>query len=115
MIPFCFLLFTGEDYEWISTKWLRSWLSPEQRSVPPIDNTELMCSHSCFDPLKISQAKRVAATAAFDLFNKHGGLPRFKADSMCKKCLDFIKNKEIFENKIQDDLKLLSKYLKQAQ
>jgi len=31
-------------YEWISTKWLKDWMS-EKTETPPVDNSCLLCSH----------------------------------------------------------------------
>eukprot|EP00111_Clytia_hemisphaerica_P006434 TCONS_00018701-protein len=97
------------DYDWISTKWLRRWLSTDDGPVPPIDNTELMCIHSCVDPSKLNLLKRVSGTTADDLFNKYGGLPRFKSEALCKKCEEFLKRKKEFFNKLTDDLKIFAK------
>lgn len=102
----------GDDYEWISTDWLRQWLNPDQVNIPPIDNTSLMCKHSCADPLKLNMMKRVSAEAAEVLFTRHGGLPRLKSDSLCTTCTESIKRGRDFETQLQADMKAFVKPLK---
>ena len=101
-----------DDYEWISTNWLRTWLNSENRNIPPIDNTVLTCKHSRTDPSKMHLMKRVSAEAADVLFSQYGGLPRLQSDSLCTTCSDFIKRKSLFESKLQEDMKVLGKPLR---
>ena len=71
-----------------------------------------MCPHSCVDPSKLNLVKRISTHAADVLYEKFGGLPRFKSDALCSKCIEFlIKKKEFFE-KLTEDLKAFSKCLK---
>lgn len=108
----CLPVKEGDDYEWISTDWLRQWLNPDQVNIPPIDNTSLMCKHSCADPLKLNMMKRVSAEAAEVLFTRHGGLPRLKSDSLCTTCTESIKRGRDFETQLQADMKAFVKPLK---
>lgn len=107
-----FLKFLGADFEYISTDWLRGWLNPESKIIPPIDNTPLMCEHSRVNPYKPMQMKCVSSKAADILFDMYGGLPRFKSDSLCPKCSELMKRKERFEAKLAADMKIISKALK---
>ncbi|XP_065655868.1 ubiquitin carboxyl-terminal hydrolase 48 isoform X3 [Hydra vulgaris] len=100
----------NESFEWISVKWLKEWLNHENRLVPPIDNTELMCIHAFADPNKLNQMKRISFEAAEILFDKYGGLPRLK--SICAHCLEFEKRKEEFEEELNEDMKILNYLLK---
>ena len=106
------IFFVDEDYEWISTKWLRSWLSVDNKAIPPIDNTELMCPHSGMDPSKINLVKRISCQAADILYAKYGGLPRFKKDAICVQCLEFLEKKKKFFGNLTNDIKMFSKCLK---
>lgn len=43
---FLHMVFSGEEnYDWISTDWLRKWLLVERKEPVPIDNTSLICQH----------------------------------------------------------------------
>jgi len=87
-------------------------LSADHSAIPPINNTELMCPHSGVDPSKLNLVKRVSAQAADTLYEKFNGLPRFKSDALCNKCLDFLTKKKEFFDKLTEDLKAFSKCLK---
>lgn len=98
-----------EDCEWISTSWLRQWLSHDIDCVPPVDNSLLVCPHAMPDPLKIFLMKRVSKACANRLFDQYGGEIRMSGQSLCEICLDKNRKKEAFDSKLQEDAKLINK------
>ncbi|GAB1862262.1 ubiquitinyl hydrolase 1 [Camponotus japonicus] len=78
-----------DEYYWIPTDWLSKWLNGHSiaDSVPPIDNSTLMCSHYRLDPLKVSRAKCIPAIAAEILYDKYRGGPRLDQTSLCEICV----------------------------
>ncbi|RLU27214.1 hypothetical protein DMN91_001014 [Ooceraea biroi] len=78
-----------QEYYWIPTDWLSKWLNGHYAadSVPPIDNSTLMCSHYRLDPLKVSRAKCVPATAAEMIYETYRGGPRLDQTSLCEICV----------------------------
>ncbi|EDO30738.1 predicted protein [Nematostella vectensis] len=76
------------DYaEWVSTDWLRKWLSDKYKATPPIDNSSLLCCHGRLSPEKYQYSKRISCKAADVLYTKYGGVPRLQRDSMCRECV----------------------------
>ena len=110
MILILKMLFIGECFEWVSVKWLKEWLNPENRLVPPIDNKELMCCHALADPTKLNLMKRISSEAAELLFTQYGGLPRLKL--ICSQCLEIEKRKKEFEGELNEDMKVFTNSLK---
>ncbi|XP_035696880.1 ubiquitin carboxyl-terminal hydrolase 48-like [Branchiostoma floridae] len=77
----------GETYEWISTDWLREWLS-ESNAPRGVDNSKLTCTHGRADPHKVSDMKRISKQAAEMLYSKYGGGPHLSDDaSLCWECV----------------------------
>lgn len=78
-----------DEYYWIPTDWLSKWLNGHSitDSVPPIDNSVLMCSHYRLDPLKVGRAKCIPAEAAQILYDKYRGGPRLDQTSLCEICV----------------------------
>lgn len=68
-----------------------------------------MCEHSKVNPYKPMQMKYISSQAADILFDMHGGLPRFKSDSLCPVCSGRKERKESFEAKLAADVKIISK------
>lgn len=77
------------EYYWIPTDWLSKWLNGHSTadSVPPIDNSTLMCSHYQLDPLKVGRAKCVPVRAAEMLYDRYRGGPRLDQMSLCEICV----------------------------
>ncbi|XP_014488436.1 PREDICTED: ubiquitin carboxyl-terminal hydrolase 48-like isoform X4 [Dinoponera quadriceps] len=77
------------EYYWIPTDWLSKWLNGHSTadSVPPIDNSTLLCSHYRLDPLKVSRAKCVPVVAADVLYERYRGGPRLDQTSLCETCV----------------------------
>ncbi|XP_067214471.1 ubiquitin carboxyl-terminal hydrolase 48-like isoform X2 [Linepithema humile] len=77
------------EYYWIPTDWLSKWLNGHSTadSVPPIDNSTLICSHYRLDPLKVGRAKCVPVRAAEMLYDKYRGGPRLDQTSLCEICV----------------------------
>ncbi|XP_070155965.1 ubiquitin carboxyl-terminal hydrolase 48 isoform X1 [Polyergus mexicanus] len=78
-----------DEYFWIPTDWLSKWLNGHSitDSVPPIDNSILMCSHYRLDPLKVGRAKCIPAEVAQILYDKYRGGPRLDQTSLCEICV----------------------------
>lgn len=78
-----------DEYYWIPTDWLSKWLNGHSiaDSVPPIDNSTLLCSHHRLDPLKVSRAKCMSTIAAQILYDKYRGGPILDQTSLCEICV----------------------------
>ncbi|XP_011699753.1 PREDICTED: ubiquitin carboxyl-terminal hydrolase 48-like isoform X2 [Wasmannia auropunctata] len=78
-----------DNYYWIPTDWLSKWLNGNSSTVDvrPIDNSNLMCSHSRLDPLKVSRMKCVPELAAQMLYDKYQGGPRLDQTFLCEICV----------------------------
>lgn len=50
-----------EDIDVISVEWLSYWLQNTEPTVKPINNSKLLCSHSCLNPDQIINCKYVSA------------------------------------------------------
>ncbi|XP_020280412.1 ubiquitin carboxyl-terminal hydrolase 48-like isoform X2 [Pseudomyrmex gracilis] len=76
-------------YYWIPNDWLTKWLSTHSTTdgIPPIDNSNLMCSHHRLDPLKVNRVKCMPAAAAEILYEKYRGGPRLDQASLCEVCV----------------------------
>ncbi|PFX23853.1 Ubiquitin carboxyl-terminal hydrolase 48 [Stylophora pistillata] len=103
-----------EDYEWISTKWLKDWMN-EKTETPPVDNSSLLCSHGKLHPNQVLNAKRINVKAADEIFRNYGGLPRLQSDSLCIKCVKEQCRRIRFETRLTDDYKFVSDALKSQQ
>ncbi|KAK2577520.1 hypothetical protein KPH14_003612 [Odynerus spinipes] len=80
---------SSTEYQWIPIDWLSKWLNGQSFAdgVPPIDNSILMCSHYCLDPLKVNRAKCLPASAANLLYGKYRGGPRLDQNTLCEICV----------------------------
>lgn len=77
------------NYYWIPTDWLSKWLNGHSSAldVRPIDNSNLMCSHSRLDPLKVSRMKCVPELVAKMLYDKYQGGPQLDQTFLCEICV----------------------------
>ncbi|KXJ21295.1 ubiquitin carboxyl-terminal hydrolase 48 [Exaiptasia diaphana] len=96
-----------EDYEWVLTEWLRTWLNDRVEKKPPIDNSSLLCPHGKLHPEKVHNVKRISVKAADLFFDQFGGFPRLKSDSICLQCVKSICRQIRFKAKLAEDDKLI--------
>ncbi|XP_018430579.1 PREDICTED: ubiquitin carboxyl-terminal hydrolase 48 [Nanorana parkeri] len=75
-----------ETYEFVPLEWLQKWLD-ESTPAKPIHNSKYQCAHGKLHPDKISHVKRISEYSAEVFYQRYGGGPRLKADSLCKDCV----------------------------
>lgn len=76
------------DVEAVSADWLTNWLTNVDPSVPSIDNSKLLCPHSCLDPNAVTNAKYISLDGANILYDRFGGGPRLRGqDLFCQQCV----------------------------
>ena len=72
----------------VSLQWLLKWVDSDAfSSVPPVDNTCLLCPHHRLDPSKSSLWKRVSSAVYSRLVEFYTGGPELKVADTCSECL----------------------------
>ncbi|XP_031556850.1 ubiquitin carboxyl-terminal hydrolase 48-like [Actinia tenebrosa] len=102
----------GDNYEWISSEWLRIWLNDRIEVKPPIDHSSLLCSHGKLNPEKVPNAKRISTNAADWFYAKFGGFPRLQRDSLCFDCVKSVCSQIRFKFRLAEDDKAIKAILK---
>ena len=75
------------EFQWINLSWLENWIKTlDLSSINPIDNSELLCSHSNVDPNQIDQMKLISSKAYSLLAEKFGSNQSFSVRDCCSPC-----------------------------
>ncbi|CAG2108466.1 unnamed protein product, partial [Medioppia subpectinata] len=102
-----------KPYEFISKKWLIHWLSAKPlEQIKPIDNTDLLCIHRKLNFKSLSSIKCISKSGADLLYEKYGGGPILRSNSLCIACV--AKQVEVIKTKtkIEEDIKTITSQLK---
>ncbi|KAH3745056.1 ubiquitin carboxyl-terminal hydrolase 26 [Pelomyxa schiedti] len=86
---------SNEDYRWISTSWLSSWLNGTS-DLPPIDNKPILCEHNNVTMSKHAAPlrKRISVSMWAFLQGNYRGGPELSHEHCCVECLkEWVKNK----------------------
>uniref|UniRef100_A0A6B2KXL7 ubiquitinyl hydrolase 1 n=1 Tax=Arcella intermedia TaxID=1963864 RepID=A0A6B2KXL7_9EUKA len=77
-----------EECYWISTDWLRDWISGKcVLDSIPINNSDITCAHGNIDFNETTSMKRITKEAWDLLFEQFGGGPALSQDKYCKICM----------------------------
>lgn len=98
--------------EWISQKWLSSWLT-DPAKAQPVDNKSFLCKHDKLSPAAAVKLKFVNLLGSESLCNLYeGGLRLIGGDSLCLLCVQ--QQCHVIRTKIKmtDDDKLFSSMTK---
>lgn len=78
----------GDSGSFVTLNWLDKWVNAEPKeSVPPADNTALLCNHGSFDPSRVQASKRLASNVYEQIVKTYGGGPSLSLQDICKLCL----------------------------
>ncbi|CAN7939041.1 unnamed protein product, partial [Ixodes hexagonus] len=102
---------SDESFDWVPVEWLVKLLAQEAKSVPPIDNSSVLCPHDLLDPQKVEKMKCISSRAANVIYEKFGGGPRLR-EALCERCVGMQCRFLRVKSKVQGDQKLISKLLK---
>lgn len=76
------------DMEAVCADWITNWLTNLDPAVLPIDNSKLLCPHSCLDPNAVTNAKYITVDGANILYDRFGGGPRLHDQNLfCRQCV----------------------------
>lgn len=98
----------SDNFEFIDKSWLQRWLTNSSTSAkfPPIDNSDLLCTHDKLDFRKLDQVKCVRSDGVDLLYKEFGGGPRLR-DAMCRDCVEL----EVKLIQLKDRMKEDQKYI----
>lgn len=102
---------SDESYDWVPSEWLVKWMAQEPKSASPIDNSSVVCPHNLLDPQKVDKMKCISSRAADAIYEKFGGGPRLR-EALCECCVGMQCRYLRVKAKVQNDQKLISKFLK---
>ncbi|KAL0277920.1 UNVERIFIED_CONTAM: hypothetical protein PYX00_005034 [Menopon gallinae] len=97
------------EYEFINFEWLKSIT----KNSAPVDNSSLICKHGKLCVNKRSVYKAISRKAADFLYDKFGGGPRLKKDSLCRPCVEHKARQVKLQMDVAKDSKLLPTLTKQ--
>ncbi|XP_077312103.1 ubiquitin carboxyl-terminal hydrolase 48 [Lithobates pipiens] len=100
-----------DKYEFVPLEWLQKWLD-ESTPAKPIDNSKYQCAHSKLHPDKISHMKRISEFSAEVFYQRYGGGPRLKADSLCEDCVVERCRVLRLKNQLNEDHKTIANLVK---
>lgn len=87
----------NEEFHWISTNWLKQWISGDLPPDVGIDNHSLLCPHDKVAP-NISIMKQISASGWEFLHEKYGGGPVLTKKDSCLHCAITLSDGLLFYN-----------------